>query len=200
MGKIKRLAIYGKSGHGKVITDIALLNGYNEILYIDDDLSKNNVISYENFKVIYKDVEVIVAIGINTIREKVFEQLSIDGFKHTTLIHPSAILSPSSSILEGSVVMAGVVVNADAKIGRGVILNTSCIIEHDNIIEDFVHISPNVALAGNVSVANRTHIGIGSSVIQGICIGSDVTVGAGSVVVQDIKDNCIAYGVPAKIQ
>jgi len=198
MEKIKKLAIYGKSGHAKVIREIALLNGYNEFIFIDDDTSKKDVISYEYFKSLDLDIEVIIAIGNNVIREKIYQQLSEDDYAHALLIHPSAQISTSASISEGSVVMAGVIVNAEAKIGKAVILNSACIIEHDNQIEDFVHISPNVALAGDVKVKKSTHIGIGASVIQGVTIEENVIVGAGSVVIRDISKNQVVAGVPAK--
>ena len=42
-------------------------------------------------------------------------------------------------------------------------------------------------------------LGIGATIIQGIKIGKNVTVGAGSVVIKDIPDNVIAVGNPAKI-
>jgi len=42
-------------------------------------------------------------------------------------------------------------------------------------------------------------VGIGTTIIQGIKIGKNVTVGAGSVVLKDISDNVIAVGNPAKI-
>jgi hypothetical protein len=36
---MKKLAIIGASGHGKVIADIAAKNGYQEIVFLDDDES-----------------------------------------------------------------------------------------------------------------------------------------------------------------
>ena len=36
-------------------------------------------------------------------------------------------------------------------------------------------------------------------VIQGIHIGSNTTVGAGSVVVKDVPDGVVAYGNPCKV-
>jgi len=72
------------------------------------------------------------------------------------------------------------------------------VIEHECIIGDFVHISPNAALAGNARVGELTHIGISSSVIQGISIGSNCIIGAGSVAVKNIKNNKKAYGNPCK--
>ena len=37
---MKRLAIIGASGHGKVVADIAKKNGYKEIVFLDDDESR----------------------------------------------------------------------------------------------------------------------------------------------------------------
>ena len=36
-----KLVIIGASGHGKVIADIAKLNGYQEIIFLDDDPTKH---------------------------------------------------------------------------------------------------------------------------------------------------------------
>lgn len=39
----KKIVIIGASGHGKVVANIAKLNGYDEILFLDDDTSKKAV-------------------------------------------------------------------------------------------------------------------------------------------------------------
>ncbi len=193
---MKQIAIYGASGHGKVVADIARLNGYAEIIYVDD--GDNQYISFEEFLEQNLQVPVAFGIGINHVRAKLYQKCIDNHLNIATLIHPSAVISDSATIEEGTVVMAGVVVNPDAKIGKCCILNTSSVIEHDSIIGDFVHISPLVACAGDVRIGDHTHVGIGSSVIQGIEIGSDSIIGAGSVVVKDIEDQKLAYGNPCK--
>jgi acetyltransferase EpsM len=50
-----------------------------------------------------------------------------------------------------------------------------------------------------VKVGEGTHIGIGSSVIQGITIGKWVTIGAGAVIIRDIPDFAVVVGNPGKI-
>ena len=35
--KLKRLVIIGASGHGKVVSDIAIKNGYQDIVFLDDN-------------------------------------------------------------------------------------------------------------------------------------------------------------------
>ena len=37
--KLKKIVIIGASGHGKVIADIAVRNGYEEIVFLDDNES-----------------------------------------------------------------------------------------------------------------------------------------------------------------
>jgi len=48
-------------------------------------------------------------------------------------------------------------------------------------------------------IGRYSWIGAGAIVIQGIKIGENVTIGAGSVVINDIPDNTIVVGNPAKI-
>ncbi len=194
---MKSVYIYGASGHGKVVADIAKLNGYDEILYIDD--GDNDSISFEKFLAQDFQIPVAFGVGINHIRAKLYKKCIENNLEIATLIHPEATISDSTVLGEGSVVMAGAVINPDAKIGKCCILNTSSVIEHDNIIGDFVHISPQVACAGDVKVGMYTHIGIGSCIIQGITIGHDTIIGAGSIVVQNIENRKLAYGNPCKI-
>jgi UDP-N-acetylbacillosamine N-acetyltransferase len=193
---VKSIYIYGASGHGLVVADIAKICGYSDIILIDD--GKNSYLSFDNIKY-NTNIPIVFGIGSNSIRKALFKKVKKHGFKILTLTHPTAVISRSATIGKGTVIMANVVVNAKAKIGRGVILNSSAVIEHENSIGSFVHISPQVALAGNVKIGKGTHIGIGSSVIQGITIGKNSIIGAGSAVVRDIKRGVIAYGNPCKV-
>ena len=67
------------------------------------------------------------------------------------------------------------------------------------MIEDFVHISPNAALAGNILVKKGAHIGLGANVIQGITIGENAIIGAGTVVLTDVPNNAVVVGNPGRI-
>lgn len=191
----KSIYIYGASGHGLVVADIARACGYNDIIFIDD--GDNKYPTFDNIKEL-NHIPIAFGIGSNCIRAKLFEKVQKCGFEIVSLIHPSSIISSSVTIGKGTVVMPNVVVNAKATIGDGVILNTSCVVEHECIIDDFVHISPNVALAGDVKVGKYTHIGISSNVIQGIIIGNNTVIGAGSTVVKNISDFKKAYGNPCR--
>ncbi|MBN2895275.1 MAG: acetyltransferase [Campylobacterales bacterium] len=194
----KPLYIYGQSGHGKVLADIAKACGYAPIEFIDDDPQKTGVLRFDD--ALHVSIPVALGIGHNAIRAQVAQRLLERGFTLETLIHPSAVISPSARIGSGSVVMALCVVNADARIGEGCILNSGCVIEHDCNLSDFVHVSPKAALAGGVRVGEGTQIGIGASVIQNIAIGAHTMIAAGSAVTCNLPSNVMAAGVPARIK
>ena len=198
---MKKIYIYGASGHGKVIADIARACGYEIEGFVDDDPLKTEFCGYPCIRggQMGQTIAVAVAIGGNKARKAVFERLKSNGYSLPVLTHPTAVVSPSASVGEGSVVMPLCVINAYASIGVGCIINSGGIDEHDCTIGDFVHISPNAALAGGVSVGDMSHIGIGATVIQLIKIGKDCTIGAGAAAVSDISDGATAVGVPAKV-
>lgn len=199
---MKQIYIFGASGHGKVVADIAKNSGYKVVAFIDDDESKNEFCNLPCLRLhnVPKNSLIALAIGSNSARAKVAQKIIDANHTIATLIHKSAVVSESVKIGIGSVVMPLAIINADAKIGQGAIINSGAIIEHECNIGDFVHICPKVALAGNVNVGSFSWIGIGSSIIQGRNIGQNVMVGAGAVVIGDIADGKTAVGVPAKIK
>ena len=189
---MKTIGIYGASGHGKVVADIAKLCGYEKVIFIDD--SKKEYISLQEYQKKY-NYPIAWGIGDNEIRSKKAQLIK----EFVTLIHPKAIVADKVQIGEGSVVMAGAIINPSVSIGKHTIINTAAIVEHDCIIEDFVHIAPNCSLAGSVKIGKKSFIGIGSTVIQNISIGHNSIIGAASLVLDNIEDNVIAFGAPAKI-
>lgn len=203
---MKRLAILGASGHGKVVADTAECVGWNCIEFFDDAWPDNSCngawpivgSSAELLGRLTDYSGVIVAIGNNLIRARKLRELSDAGASIATLIHPNACVSKYAQVGYGVVVFAGVQVNAYAVIGNAVILNTACSVDHECALADAVHISPGAHLAGGVQVGTCTWIGIGASVRQLISIGKNVVVGAGAAVVSDVPDGFVVAGVPAK--
>lgn len=202
---MKKLAILGASGHGKVVADTAELLGY-EVVFFDDAWPRLEANGHwpvigDTQKLLELAKEfagAVVAIGNNKIRLDRMTQLRETGFELPVLVHPQACVSRYAELGEGTVVFAGVVVNAGACIGSGVILNTGCTVDHDCVLGDGVHVSPGANLAGGVQVGARSWVGISSSVRQQICLGADVVVGAGAAVVKDVADAVTVVGVPAR--
>ena len=198
---MKKLAIIGASGHGKVIADIAVKNGYKEIVFLDDN---PNVQECAGFWVVgpsedvnkYSDYDVIVAIGNASIRKKIHKQ--VGKYRLTTLIHPQSVISRRVTIGQGTVIMAGAIVNSDTKIGEGCIINTGASVDHDCSIGNFVHVSVGAHVAGTVTVGDDTWIGAGSTVSNNVAICGECMIGAGAVVVKDIQEKGTYVGCPTK--
>jgi sugar O-acyltransferase (sialic acid O-acetyltransferase NeuD family) len=203
---VKRLAILGASGHGKVVADTAELLGWDDVVFFDDawpQLKKNSVWpvvgnTEELIATLSDFTGVVVAIGNNKIRlEKLNLLRSLRVFL-PSIVHPHAVISRYATITYGCVVCAGVVVNADSSVGFGSILNTGCSIDHDCDLNEAVHISPGVRLAGGVKVEAGAWLGIGAVVRQLIIVGAYSVVGAGAVVVKNVPQRVTVVGVPAK--
>ncbi len=198
------LVIIGAGGHGKVVADIAEKSQqWGEILFLDDNPTIKYIGKYKVSGVIadinrYDNAKFIVAIGNNIIRQDIQSKLEDRGFSAATLVHPSAVIAADVDIGPGSAIMAGAIVNSSVKIGKGCIINTASSIDHDCIIEGFVHVSPGVHLAGNVIIGAKSWLGLGSLVVNNLCVCSDSTIGAGAVIIHNIDKSGTYVGVPAR--
>lgn len=136
--------------------------------------------------------------GDNSPRRRLYELALAEGLRPVCAIHRQAIISASAQLGEGLTVMAGVIVNACAHIGANVIINSGAIIEHDCVVGDHVHIATGARLAGTVYVDEGAHVGVGASVRENVRVGRNSVVGAGTVVVEDVPDNLVVIGNPAR--
>lgn len=195
---MNRLIIIGASGHGKVVADIAALNGYEDIVFLDDNKDMKECAGWP---VIGKSTEapegeLFVAVGNPKARKRLME-LHIDKVQ-PTLIHPKAVVAKDAEVGTGSVVMAGAVINPGARIGKGCIVNTCSSVDHDCVVEDFCHVSVGAHLSGTVMVGTGTWIGTGAIVSNNVNICGGCMIGAGAVVIEDIDEPGTYIGAPAR--
>lgn len=75
-------------------------------------------------------------------------------------------------------------------------------------IEDHVQIGSHCSIysvstidgkEGPVTLEENCKIGTHSSIMPGVTIGRNAVIGAHSLVLSDIPDDCVAYGIPAKV-
>lgn len=88
---------------------------------------------------------------------------------------------------------ANVTIGDDCFIGPNVSIYTAC---HST---DPVERNSRKEWALPVAVGNNVWIGGAVTILPGVTIGDNVTIGAGSVVVRDIPSNCVAVGNPCKV-
>jgi sugar O-acyltransferase (sialic acid O-acetyltransferase NeuD family) len=205
---LDKIILFGASGHSKPILEI-LEQDFQVVGYIDDFSQKD---SFCNYPILGKTDDLLeivekykidggfISIGDNFTRWQIFQKIrkKVQNFKFVKAIHKKAIIGKNVEIGDGTVVMAGAVINPSSRIGEHSIINTSSVIEHDSQIGDFSTIAPKVAMGGGVQIGNFSTISIGATVKHLIKIGDDVVVGANSLVLKNLPNNIVAYGLPAK--
>lgn len=205
-----KILIIGASGHAKVIIETIELNANYQIHGLIDTFKPKGE-KLLDYKVLGTEGDIqdfvdkginkgIIAIGDNWTRflmQARIKELSPD-FEFITIIHPSAIISPSVIVGKGSIILASVTINANARIGDFCIMNTDANFDHDSNIQDFSSLAPGVTVGGNVNIGTCTAISLGANIIQGMTIGKHSIIGAGSLILNDIDDFKLVYGVPGK--
>ena len=203
----------GAGGHAKVVIEILQLHKAYEVVELVDtkrELWGTKVLGIavlggdELLPLLYEKGVRHAFIGLGAVRDttarrELYEKARRLGFELVSAVHPQAIISPSADMGHGPTIMAGAIINAASKVGDNVVINTGAIIEHDCTISDHTYVASGAQLASNVAVGEGSYIGLGASVRQCIHIGRNSIVGAGAVVVDDIPDNVVAVGVPARI-
>jgi len=204
-----KVIIIGAGGHARVIADALVsrneFGDNNEVVgFLDDDENLHDreqlgvrIIGRISELKKFEHDAVVIGIGDNIVRWKLFLDLKKCGEKIITVIHPRAIIAPNVVVGDGTVIFAGVVINSGAHIGSNVILNTACTVGHDLIVSSHAQIGPGVNLGGGVTVGEGAFVGIGSAVIQYKTIGNWAVVGAGAAVIHDVAPYETVVGVPA---
>jgi serine O-acetyltransferase len=141
--------------------------------------------------------------------------LCYPGF-HATLLHRLAhILYRAGLPLLPRVIsqwcrfLTGIEIHPGACIGRRFFIDhgMGVVIGETTEIGDDVLVYQNVTLGGtghekgkrHPTLGNRVVVGAGAKILGGIHIGDDVKVGAGSVVVHSVPDNCTVVGIPGRV-
>jgi len=199
------LLIAGAGGHCGVVIDTLLSSFCPFTIHIADDSHARWGQKVLGFKVVGSANASIrpgwffhVAVGENSRRHRLFEDIRELGGVPVDIVHPSAYISSFASIGTGSFVAARSIIGPLATVGEGVIVNHGAVVDHDCTIGHFTHIAPNATIAGGSQIGNRVLIGSGANVIAGVSIGDDVTVGAGAVVLHHVPPGEVVAGVPAR--
>jgi serine O-acetyltransferase len=96
---------------------------------------------------------------------------------------------------------------SNLKLGSGVVLKHNglgVVIHPDAIIGENTQIYQNVSIAGRNNrgtpvIGRNVFIGCGACILGGITIGDNVSIGANSVVLDDIPSNSVVVGIPGKV-
>ena len=205
-----KIAIFAAGGLGKVVCEALRLEGRHEIAGFFDDAEKKTFCGHpvlgkcDGFKDIcgrLKIKGVYLGFGYNFLEHRLSYCQRILKEKTLSLvnaIHPMAIISPDAEIGKGVYIGPGVIINPGTKIGDNSVIWAGTIVEHDNIIGKNVFICPGVRTAGYVKIGDNSFIGMSANIAKAK-IGENVTIGAASLVLDDVDSNKYVIGAPAKV-
>jgi acetyltransferase-like isoleucine patch superfamily enzyme len=123
----------------------------------------------------------------------------------------NVIIRANCQIGDRVVILHGTTLEGNLSIGKGVKIMAHVYISSATTIGSMVFIGPSVTFLNarlpmrekavkGASIGNHVMIGGSVTIGPGISIGDNCFIGAGSVVLQDIPSNSLAFGYPAKYQ
>jgi len=161
----------------------------------------------------YKDIENIKKIlGLNLEKYRIeMDRLNsaiplADYSKYNARIEPGVHIRDMVEIGNGCVIMMGAVINIGAQIGENTMIDMNVVLGGRAIVGKNCHIGAGTVLAGVIEppsadpviVEDDVLIGANVVVLEGIKVGKGSVVAAGSVVVNDVPENTLVAGIPAK--
>ena len=197
------VVVYGSGGHATSLIGCLQREDIKVLGIIDEFATTTSLFDIPKNKLFPKDSKgsrFLIAIGDNFNRRNITHEVTtrygIDSIG--TFISSNAYISKSVDIGRGSVIMPGSYIGAGASILDGAIVNTGAIVEHECYLSDFVSIAPHATLAGSARIGKLSHISLGSIVDAKVSVGSNCVLGANSYLREDLEDNCVSIGNPAK--
>ena len=122
-------------------------------------------------------------------------------------IEPGAIIREQVEIGKNAVIMMGAVINIGAVIGEGTMIDMGAILGGRATVGKNCHIGAGAVLAGVIEPASAVPVviedgvlvGANAVVVEGVHVGKNAVVAAGSVVLEDVPENAVVAGVPARV-
>lgn len=210
---MKHLVIIGARGYGREVFELAqktieYQKGEYDIKgFLDGNCNAFDGVygayppilsSVESYEIQSDDV-FICALGDSTYRKKYSDIILAKGGNFISLINPSTEINPTTRIGKGCIINSKTVIGGNTVIGDFVTIQSFDVIGHDVTVGDYVSIECFVFLGGFTSVGNMTTLHTRSTVIPHKKVGNNVTVGVGSFVMRNFKDNVTVFGYPAKV-
>lgn len=145
----------------------------------------------------------LLTMGDMNIRKELTDRIVRAGGILPTIIHPLAKISYNAKISNHGVVIGPfVVVQAESVIDKGVVLRDMALVCHNAHIEEYTFVGPKALVGAFSHIKEKAFIGQSATLVSKKAknIGKNSLIGAGALVVNDIPDNVIAFGNPAKVK
>ena len=209
---MQKIVLFGGGLNANVCIDILEKDANYDIVGIIDSIADIGTVKY-GYPVIGRQEDIVTLIeknkinaGCLTIGDNYDRKLVRDfiislapEFNFINTIHPTVSLGRNVKLGKGIVMMANVVVNPNSQVEDFCMLNTGAQLDHDSFMGEFSQLSVGSVTGGKVSIGKFSAITVGVTIVDRINIGENTVIGSGSLVLQDLPSNVLAYGNPAKV-
>ncbi len=153
--------------------------------------------SVESYEVQKNDV-FFCALG-DPVQRKIYTEIILDkGGEFISCISDYALINPTAKLGVGVFIGAYAILSADVQVSDFSVIHPFCNLGHDSVLGKYSEVEAYVALGGYVEVGELATIHPHATILPRIKIGKEAKVGAGSVVIKQVKDASTVFGVPAK--
>ena len=122
-------------------------------------------------------------------------------------IEPGAIIRDKVIIGDKAVIMMGAVINIGAEIGEATMIDMNAVLGGRAKVGKNCHMGAGTVLAGVIEppsadpgvIEDNVVIGANAGVLEGVRIGKGSVIAAGAVVTENVPENVVVAGMPAKI-
>lgn len=210
---MRNLYIIGARGFGREVYNLFLacktaLSDVECKGFLDDNA--NALDGYEGYPPIISGVEdfipsendvFICALGDVNSKRKYVEAMLAKGGKFISLIHPQAQIGLNTTFGVGCIVRTSSNIECDIKIGDFVTIMGYSSLGHDSKVDDWSHLGAFSFIGGFAEIGQMVTLHPGTRILPHKKVGNNSIVGAGSVVLRNVKPDTSVFGIPAtKIQ
>jgi len=202
---LKPIVIIGGGGHSSVLMDILLTQNRTVLAVVcPDNIGVRSVFSdiqhlKQDCDVLQfspDEIRLVNGVGMlpkSCLKRKINQYYLSLGYQFETVISDSSQVSSFAIIESGVQIFAGAIIQAGVFVGAHSVVNSGVILEHDCRIGRYNHIAPRATLCGQVTTQDDVYIGAGSIVIQNLKLEQGAIVGAGAIVTKNISSHNICY-------
>lgn len=133
-------------------------------------------------------MQVFVAIGDNSARERLADFSVSHGFALADVVDPTAVIEKSACLGGGNLVMSGAYLGVQTKIGIGNLLFPGVSLTHHNTVGNFNFFSPNASIGGHTILQDKCKISMNCCVLPYITVESG-TASSPCTVIQGAHNN-----------
>ncbi|OYD07348.1 2,3,4,5-tetrahydropyridine-2,6-dicarboxylate N-acetyltransferase [Paludifilum halophilum] len=122
-------------------------------------------------------------------------------------IEPGAVIRDQAEIGKNAVIMMGASINIGAVIGEGTMIDMNVAVGGRGTIGKNCHIGAGAVIAGVIEPPSATPViiedevvvGANAVILEGVRVGKGSVIAAGAVVVEDVPENSVVAGTPARV-